>query len=756
MRAERITLRGITRYRDPVTVDLGALPAGLVAIAGRNGAGKTTLLEAAYAALYGEFPTRPGGLYGVATEKDSRIELHLENGQPYRCVVAVDALRQTTEAYLYGEGDEPLTSGKVREYLAEVERRFGSARLMLSAALSCQSKRGSFLDLSKAERKELLSEILDTGGLQRLAEAARERAKAVEARLERLRGELQAVTAELAQLGAEPDRRADLEARREILAATVVREAAEVERARERYTELRASMATAEQAGRERRQLERDVKQAEADLAAKREAVDRERAARDLEWQRLEAEIGAARADADRLADLEAVETQEAETRAALAEAERVEAQRREQLVADRLAAAEVEQRLKPLRTAKALAEAAHQRAALMGRVPCTTDDQWRDGGGTVWELHQRCPLLEDARQAADDIPELERRIAEADRLEGDLRRLEGEAEDTDAAANRAADACRSLRASLEALRPRLAELQQARAASSRVAELEAQQARVSEEATSRCSRLRAECASLIGRITDLSLRLRELPAEIDAAVIAAELVAVTQEGQTLRQRLEAARGELQAVERDIVREQERQRRLAELTIRADMSRQAEGDLVAEAADWRLLERAFGRDGIQALEIDAAGPELSSLTSELLTSCFGPRFEVRFVTQAPKADGKGSKEVFDVQVLDHERGREGAVDSLSGGEKTIISEAISLALAIYVGRHSGRRYETLWRDETAGALDPDNASRYVAMLRRARVMAGAHQVVYIAQQPAVWEAADAVLWVEDGRVEVRV
>jgi len=51
--------------------------------------------------------------------------------------------------------------------------------------------------------------------------------------------------------------------------------------------------------------------------------------------------------------------------------------------------------------------------------------------------------------------------------------------------------------------------------------------------------------------------------------------------------------------------------------------------------------------------------------------------------------------------------------------------------------------------------DPDNGQRYVAMLRRARLMAGAHQVVFIAQQPEVWSAADAVLWVEDGRVEVR-
>ena len=189
MRLRRLTLKGITRF-DEAEIDFEQIGPGLVAIAGANGAGKTTILEAPFAALFGEFPTRPGSLYGVTHGKDARLELEVENGQPYRALVAVDAEHQRSEAYLYNGDGKPLTNGKVREYAAEIERRFGSARLMLSAALSCQSKRGSFLDLSKAERKDLLSEILDTGGLQRLAEAARAMAKAGELALERLRGQL--------------------------------------------------------------------------------------------------------------------------------------------------------------------------------------------------------------------------------------------------------------------------------------------------------------------------------------------------------------------------------------------------------------------------------------------------------------------------------------------------------------------------------------------------------------------------------------
>jgi len=204
-----------------------------------------------------------------------------------------------------------------------------------------------------------------------------------------------------------------------------------------------------------------------------------------------------------------------------------------------------------------------------------------------------------------------------------------------------------------------------------------------------------------------------------------------------------------------MTRAEEAGKRLAEQRLRADTSRDTIAAASRDLGDWVTLERAFGRDGIQALEIDAAGPDLSSLTNDLLSSCFGPRFEVAFVTQVLKADGKGQKEVFDVTVHDHERGRVGDVALLSGGEKTIVSEAISLALAIYVGKHSGRSFRTLFRDEVAGQLDPTNAQLYLSMLRKARVIGGFHQVLLIAQQPEVYEGADVVLWLQGGQIEVR-
>jgi energy-coupling factor transporter ATP-binding protein EcfA2 len=62
------------------------------------------------------------------------------------------------------------------------------------------------------------------------------------------------------------------------------------------------------------------------------------------------------------------------------------------------------------------------------------------------------------------------------------------------------------------------------------------------------------------------------------------------------------------------------------------------------------------------------------------------------------------------------------------------------------------RYETLFRDETVGTLDAANSKEYVRMLRRAMDLGGFRQMIFICHTPLVWELADRVLGVHDGRV----
>ena len=88
----------------------------------------------------------------------------------------------------------------------------------------------------------------------------------------------------------------------------------------------------------------------------------------------------------------------------------------------------------------------------------------------------------------------------------------------------------------------------------------------------------------------------------------------------------------------------------------------------------------------------------------------------------------------------------------------LVNEAVNLGIAIYNMRQGeGIRYETLFRDETVGALDATNAKEYVRMLRRAMDLGGFHlggfhQVIFICHTPLVWELADDILSVGGGCV----
>jgi exonuclease SbcC len=167
--------------------------------------------------------------------------------------------------------------------------------------------------------------------------------------------------------------------------------------------------------------------------------------------------------------------------------------------------------------------------------------------------------------------------------------------------------------------------------------------------------------------------------------------------------------------------------------------------------DWKHLQKAFGREGIQALEVDAAGPEVSGLINELLRACYGSRFTATLETTALKKDGKGSKEIFDLRVVDSERGTDGSASDLSGGERVIVSEALSLAIAIFNARKSSIPILDLWRDECAGALDYQKAPLYVEMLRCAREIGGFNRVYFVAHNRELWGLADAQLTVTDGQ-----
>ena len=74
--------------------------------------------------------------------------------------------------------------------------------------------------------------------------------------------------------------------------------------------------------------------------------------------------------------------------------------------------------------------------------------------------------------------------------------------------------------------------------------------------------------------------------------------------------------------------------------------------------------------------------------------------------------GRKHKEVFELDVIDGARGTSArSADRFSKGEKTLISEALKLALAIFNAKRQPYPLRTLWRDECDGPLEPELAAK---------------------------------------------
>lgn len=387
-------------------------------------------------------------------------------------------------------------------------------------------------------------------------------------------------------------------------------------------------------------------------------------------------------------------------------------------------------------------------------------DDLEADVNAVVYELERVRPLA-----------------AKAEHLAGAEERIAGYQREIDAARSRLGD----VRAKLASLpSDGGAEANEARrdAAREAAAFVEADGALV--EAIERDSALyiaREENQAAIERARPLAARLDELvaaraivdeladqieAATTDAASLAGQLAALPAIPESIgfpdyseqerwladaeREDREAA-GRVAVAESKIAAAHEARARLAAL----DADRQRGGE---DLADWTRLADDLGRDGLQAAEIDCAGPELTELVNDLLHTCIGSRWTVTIETQRMSADGKRQIEGCEVRVLDTERGRDANAETLSGGERVLVGEAISLALSMLACRRSGVEGPTLFRDESGAALDPVKGRAYVAMLRRAAEIVGASRVLFVSHTPELQDLADARIHVSGGQVEV--
>lgn len=809
MRFERLRARGLGPFKEEIDVDFSAIAGKLVAITGSNGSGKTSLLELLTGgSCYRQCPTR-GSLSDLATTRDAYLETVLVNGARHTVKHVVDAHTGKGESVvLDAEGRPVISDAKVRSFDTWAAKHLPAPDVLYASTVAAQAA-GGFLEMKAGERKAVLLRALGIEKLEAIAERAREHARetkvaiaTLDARIADARGRAGDPVAIAAELDALKAQRVDLEAamlhaRAEHEAALAAEQVAKLARKEaDEYLSRRSGIvAKLQRIAVERADIEKRIgnnrgvlERGEAirKAVARAKDLDAEREARAATVADLRAKLAAAENDLavanDELASLDEARSRVVQ-RAARAQAQ----------LADR---ATVEAAATEI---PAMREAVESLLMEVSRIRFEIEEtnELRIHGAENRILGLRGPLVEiaggcsdaDARASTalrvDD--EVAERLTSAPATLSGLKKLLAETEATLSTKRGHLAAAERTAARAAEIANAAGELDAAKAEATLVAASIKKAEAAHEDATNRLRDLvpaldeavrqesavvaeRAGLADLLkfaeplaqaqARLDELSPQYARLDQE--SKVLTAELEALGDQPEAppipdltgVRIALDSAERAFRGVDAAIaVKEAQLTSAKAaaeQLAALENQRREADADL----ADWTRLSDDLGRDGIQSLELDAAGPEITAITNDLLHEAFGPRFTVRFDTVRRSSDGKKDIEAFDISVLDTEKAREGTAETYSGGERVILSEAIGLAISTIACRRTGSEGATLIRDESGAALDENNAKAYCAMLRRGAELIGASQVLLVSHSPPVWDLCDARIVVANGKVEV--
>ena len=145
---------------------------------------------------------------------------------------------------------------------------------------------------------------------------------------------------------------------------------------------------------------------------------------------------------------------------------------------------------------------------------------------------------------------------------------------------------------------------------------------------------------------------------------------------------------------------------------KADLQKECE-ELQRQISRHKTLERAFGKDGVPALLIEQALPQIETRTNDLLERLSDGQMSIRFVTQAEYKDKKRDdlRETLDIQISDSAGVRN--YEMYSGGEAFRVNFAIRLALSKVLSQRKGARLQTLVIDEGFGSQDVRGRQRLI-------------------------------------------
>ena len=190
---------------------------------------------------------------------------------------------------------------------------------------------------------------------------------------------------------------------------------------------------------------------------------------------------------------------------------------------------------------------------------------------------------------------------------------------------------------------------------------------------------------------------------------------------------IEAQAPDLEAAERSLFDLQERENQLHQevgaarqkVSVLADLRKRKKaleaerGELGLQIGHYKTLERACGKDGVPALLIEQALPEIELKANQILGRLSDDSMHLHFETQARYKDEKRKdlRETLEIQVSDGAGLRD--YEMYSGGEAFRVNFAIRLALSEVLAQRKGARLQMLVIDEGFGSQDTQGRQRLI-------------------------------------------
>lgn len=157
--------------------------------------------------------------------------------------------------------------------------------------------------------------------------------------------------------------------------------------------------------------------------------------------------------------------------------------------------------------------------------------------------------------------------------------------------------------------------------------------------------------------------------------------------------------------------------------------------------DYEIIKLSFSNNGIQALELDSAAPEISIIANEILNETYGDRFRILFDTQRDTKDRRKIDD-FIIKVFDANSGRDKRLDLISSGEGALIKQVLYYAFSVIRIRRTGFCFKTRFLDESDGSLDSETRVQYLKMIEAAHNQCKAVQTILITHSQELKELID--------------